>query len=66
MKNLVAIDKALSEMGMRRTNGCGWYVIVMVNGEPTKVWADEVITVNTEGYYERPHQTTSNQNSFGE
>ncbi len=45
-----ALDKALAKEGLRRTTGSGWYVTVMVDGEPIKTWAtDEPADEQVEG-----------------
>ena len=36
------ITKQLAAIGMKTTSGAGWYVYVVVNDVPVKVWATDI------------------------
>lgn len=36
------IQQELKKLGMQETTGAGWYVTILVDGEPLKVWATDI------------------------
>ena len=42
MNNTAAVAQQLAALGMQTTSGAGWYVVVIVNDVPVRVWATDI------------------------
>ena len=40
--NNTAVAQQLAALGMKTTSGAGWYVVVVINDVPVKVWATDI------------------------
>ena len=40
--NNTAVAQQLAALGMQTTSGAGWYVVIIVDDVPVKVWATDI------------------------